>query len=239
MIYLLIVYLDFPYLFYGRKCCNLKGFGHFFFSPVTGIWFPNVRRLFYATFGFLFLVNVVSVLLVLMWIALGVVVNPTLAIPYATGIIVFFSNLINVKNSIMNWQNLVIDDVLERLSSFLKTYMDSNGIVEPYKKMLTSTRDALMEQSKSDSADGSNMTPLLNVLNGLAENNFGINGFTIRKLKESEVALLLRSFWLSIREELGLTQRNLFIAVISSSLVLGLLLLFIFIGTSALNIFSK
>ena len=100
-------------------------------------------------------------------------------------------------------------------------------------------RDALMEQSKSDSADGSNMTPLLNVLNGLAENNFGINGFTIRKLKESEVALLLRSFWLSIREELGLTQRNLFIAVISSSLVLGLLLLFIFIGTSALNIFSK
>ena len=59
---------------------------------------------------------------------------------------------------------------------------------------------------------------------------------TFRKLKESEITELLRSLWLSIREELGLSTRNVFIAVISSSLILGMLLMFIFIGIATQQI---
>jgi hypothetical protein len=72
-----------------------------------------------------------------------------------------------------------------------------------------------------------------------------------RKLSESEIIPLLRSLWTSIRslrfaactascvlffsffihrEELGLSARNIIIALLSSSFILGLFLLFIFIG---------
>ena len=60
--------------------------------------------------------------------------------------------------------------------------------------------------------------------------------FTFRKFKESEIRELLRSLWFSIREELGLSTRNVFIVVISSSLILGLLLMFIFIGIATHHI---
>ena len=62
----------------------MNGVGHFFFTPVTGVWFPNLRRLFFFFFGVIFVVNLACIFLTLMWIALGVVVNPALAIPYAT-----------------------------------------------------------------------------------------------------------------------------------------------------------
>ncbi len=76
---------------------------------------------------------------------------------------------------------------------------------------------------------------------------------TFRKLSETEMVLLLRSLWTSIRwlvlriacffllepficrEELGLSARNIIIALMTSSLLLGLFLLFIFIG---IGIFS-
>ncbi len=80
---------------------------------------------------------------------------------------------------------------------------------------------------------------------------------SFRKLNESEMVLLLRNLWTSIRftlssrfqssytfiadniflrEELGLSARNVIIALVTSSLLLGLFLLFIFIG---IGIFSK
>jgi len=69
--------------------------------------------------------------------------------------------------------------------------------------------------------------------NLLSENPQNI--IKLRKLKEDEIVMLLRSLWSSIREELGLSSRNIFIAVITSSLILGSLLLFIFIGVSVFS----
>ena len=250
-IYLLIVYLDFPYLFYGRKCFNAKGFGHFFFTPVTGVWYPNLRRLFYAVFGFIFFANLASIFLTLMWIALGimllslfyffyltsssvgVVVNPALAIPYATGIVVFFTNLSNVKNSLINWQQLVVDEVLEQLVPFL------NISIANQKANIQSVVETVLDSltSSSEKTTASDMKPLVDVMNALRDNlQNDHHEFTFRKFKESEIRELLRSLWFSIREELGLSTRNVFIVVISSSLILGLLLMFIFIGIATQHI---
>jgi hypothetical protein len=224
---LLVGYLDFPYLFYGRKCCNMNGIGHFFFTPVTGVWFPNLRRLFFFFFGVVYVANLACIFLTLMWIALGVVVNPALAIPYATGIVVFFTNLNNVKNSLLNWQQLVVDEVLERLMPFLTSQLAIKDTLTNIKGMVETVLEE-MEKAVDTAAD---MKPLLTVLTMLKKNlSNDANGITFRKLKESEISVLLRSLWFSIREELGLSNRNIFIAVISSSLILGLLLLFIFIG---------
>jgi hypothetical protein len=238
MIYLLLVYLDFPYLFYGRKCCNRNGFGHCFFTPVTGVWYPILRRVFNSVAAFILLSNFACIFLVLMWIALGVVVNPTLAVPYATGIVVFFTNFVNVKNSLINWQQLVVDEVLEHLVPFLNSLLDHPNFCDAIKEATTEIVTAVKNSSESNDAAASSMRPLLKVLNSFNENlsNDG-NKPVLRKFKESEIAVLLRSLWHSIREELGLSARNVFIAVISSSLVLGLLLLFIFVGKSTPRIY--
>jgi hypothetical protein len=253
-IYLLIVYLDFPYLFYGRKCFNANGFGHFFFTPVTGVWYPQLRRLFYLVFGFIMLANLSSIFLTLMWIALGilllsphlvfdltsapagVVVNPSLAIPYATGIVVFFTNLGNVKNSLMNWQQLVVDEVLERLVPFLKTLIGSQEFVtNSIQPVVETVLNSL--QNSSEKTTASDMKQLVDILVALKKQlSTNPSDLTFRKLKESEITELLRSLWLSIREELGLSTRNVFIAVISSSLILGMLLMFIFIGIATQQI---
>ena len=238
MIYLLLVYLDFPYLFYGRKCCNRNGFGHFFFTPVTGVWYPTLRRLFNLVSAFIMLSNFACIFLVLMWIALGVVVNPTLAVPYATGIVVFFTNFINVKNSLMNWQQLVVDEVLQLLSPFLNSVLENQTMLKGIQSTIVSVLDSVANSDSSkDASDTSNMKQLLDVLLKLKSNltatDSNVSKPIMRKLKEAEISVLLRSLWHSTREELGLSTRNVFIAVISSSLVLGLLLMFIFVGKRA------
>jgi hypothetical protein len=226
-IYLLIVYLDFPYMFFGRKCCNRTGFGHFFFTPVTGVWFPILRRLFYSAFGLILVVDLASIFLALMWIALGVVVNPALAIPYATGIVVFLTNLNSVRNSLTNSQQMIIDEVLGLLIPFIKSQ-----IVLP--EFAQNLRQVALDTISSLSADSSDSKPLKEALENLANALEDAKTFegsvVLRKLKEGEVTMLLRSLWTSIREELGLSERNIFIAVLVSSLILGFLLIFIFIG---------
>ena len=226
-IYLLIVYLDFPYMFFGRKCCNRTGFGHFFFTPVTGVWFPILRRLFYSAFGLILVVDLASIFLALMWIALGVVVNPALAIPYATGIVVFLTNLNSVRNSLTNSQQMIIDEVLGLLIPFLKSQIALPEFAQNLKQVALDTIGSL-------SADSSDSKPLKEALDNLANALEDAKTFegsvVLRKLKEGEVTMLLRSLWTSIREELGLSERNIFIAVLVSSLILGFLLIFIFIG---------
>jgi hypothetical protein len=235
-IYLLVVYLDFPYMFFGKKCFNRKGFGHFFFTPVTGIWFPMLRRFFYTALWLIFVADMASIFLTLMWIALGVVVNPALAIPYATGIIVFFTNLNNVRNSLANWQQMVVDEVLERLLPFLQSQLSDSGFSESVANIIDEVSVAL-GSTNSSSETANEFKPLLETLEKLKASLLLENpqeGMKFRKLKEEELVILLRSLWSSIREELGLSSRNIFIAVITSSLVLGSLLLFIFIGLSLL-----
>jgi hypothetical protein len=231
--YLVVVYLDFPYMFFGKKCFNRKGFGHYFFTPVTGIWFPMLRRLFYSALWFICVADMASIFLTLMWIALGVVVNPALAIPYATGIIVFFTNLNNVRTSLTNWQQMVVDEVLELLLPYLRSQLSDSGFSESVARIVEEVSTSL--GSTSTSADAANeFKPLLETLEKLKTNLLSENpqeGMKLRRLKEDELVILLRSLWSSIREELGLSGRNIFIAVITSSLILGSLLLFIFIGT--------
>jgi hypothetical protein len=231
-IYLFVVYLDFPYMFYGKKCFNRKGFGHYFFTPITGIWFPLLRRLFYSAIWLIFVADLASIFLTLMWIALGVVVNPALAIPYATGIIVFFTNLNNVRSSLSNWQQMVVDEVLERLIPYLQSQLSDSGFSETIARIVDEVSTALGSTNLS-SESANDFKPLLETLEKLKANLLSDNpqeGMKLRKLKEEELVILLRSLWSSIREELGLSSRNIFIAVITSSLVLGSLLLFIFIG---------
>jgi hypothetical protein len=91
--------------------------------------------------------------------------------------------------------------------------------------------------SSPETPTASDMKPLVDVLNALSANLQNVHHeFTFRKFKESEIRELLRSLWFSIREELGLSTRNVFIVVISSSLILGLLLMFIFIGIATQHI---
>jgi len=167
-----------------------------------------------------------------MWLALGVVVNPALAIPYATGTLVFFTNLNNVRNSLVNWQKTIVDEVLERLLPYLKSQLSVRSFAEVASKIVEEVIDGLISKNSS-SETASDFLPLLDTLASLRANLQSDNpqdNINLRKLKEAEISMLLRSMWTSIREELGLSERNIFIAVISSSLVLGLLLIFIFIG---------
>ena len=229
---MLVVYLDFPYMFFGKKCCKRNGFGHYLFTPVTGIWFPMLRRMFFSALWLIFVADLASIFLTLMWIALGVVVNPALAIPYATGIIVFFTNLNNVRNSLINWQQMVVDEVLERLLPYLKSQLAVPSFSEIAASIVEEVSNGL-GSADSNSESASDFKPLLETLKELKQNLLSENPQNIiklRKLKEDEIVMLLRSLWSSIREELGLSSRNIFIAVITSSLILGSLLLFIFIG---------
>ena len=165
--------------------------------------------------------------------SVGVVVNPALAIPYATGIVVFFTNLSNVKNSLINWQQLVVDEVLEQLVPFLNISIANQK--ENIQSVVKTVLDSLTSSSEKTTA--SDMKPLVDVMNALRDNlQNDHHEFTFRKFKESEIRELLRSLWFSIREELGLSTRNVFIVVISSSLILGLLLMFIFIGIATQHI---
>jgi hypothetical protein len=180
----------------------------------------------------MFVSDLASIFLSLMWIALGVVVNPALAIPYATGIIVFFTNVNNVRNSLANWQQLVVDEVLERLIPFIQSQLAESGFSEIAAKVVDDVTNGLCP-TDSDSENSSDFKPLLEILEKLKTNLLSEKpqeSIKLRKLKEDELIILLRSLWSSIREELGLSSRNIFIAVITSSLVLGSLLLFIFIG---------
>lgn len=219
-------------MFFGKKCFKQKGFGHCFFTPVTGIWFPMLRRLFYIALWLIFVSDLASIFLSLMWIALGVVVNPALAIPYATGIVVFFTNINNVRGSLANWQQMVVDEVLERLVPFLQSQLADSGFSEIAAKVVEDVTNGLSSGNLS-SETASDLKPLLETLEKLKSNLLSDKpqeSIKLRKLKEDELVILLRSLWSSIREELGLSSRNIFIAVLTSSLVLGSLLLFIFIG---------
>jgi hypothetical protein len=180
----------------------------------------------------MFVSDLASIFLSLMWIALGVVVNPSLAIPYATGIVVFFTNINNVRSSLANWQQVVVDEVLELLIPFIQSQLQESGFSEIAAKIVEDVTSALTS-TDSNSETASDLKPLLEVLDKLKSNLLSENPqecIKLRKLKEDELVILLRSLWSSIREELGLSNRNIFIAVITSSLVLGSLLLFIFIG---------
>ena len=137
-----------------------------------------------------------------------------------------------MKNSLLNWQQLVVDEVLERLMPFLTSQLAITETLTKIKGMVETVLEE-MEKAVDTAAD---MKSLLTVLTMLKTNlSNDANGITFRKLKESEISVLLRSLWFSIREELGLSNRNIFIAVISSSLILGLLLLFIFIGVCSMH----
>jgi hypothetical protein len=226
---LVIVYLDFPYLFFGRKCCNRIGFGHFFFTPVTGILFPILRRVFYSAFGLILVVDLACIFLALMWIALGVVVNPALAIPYATGILVFLTNLNSVRNSLTNWQQMIVDEVLDLLLPYIKSQISNHSVKDVLVKIIDEVTDGIRINNEVTSDCKPIVDTLYSLKDTLLESN-PQDSIVLRKLKEGEISMLLRSLWTSIREELGLSERNIFIGVIVSSLILGLLLIFIFIG---------
>ncbi len=215
-------------MFFGKKCCNLRGFGHFIFTPVTGVLFPILRRLFYSAFGLILVVDLAAIFLSLMWIALGVVVNPALAVPYATGIVVFLTNLNSVRNTLSNSQQMIVDEVLGLLIPFIQSQIQITDFSESLKKVAT---EAIEELGKrNEASDSKPLIESLELLSDALENGTFEQNIVLRKLKEGEVTILLRSLWTSIREELGLSERNIFIAVLVSSLILGSLLIFIFIG---------
>lgn len=49
----------------------------------------------------------------------GVVVQPALAIPYFTGVLTFIGNIISLSNALQNWQETIVNRVLEQLQTFI------------------------------------------------------------------------------------------------------------------------
>lgn len=173
--------------------------------------------------------DLACIFLALMWIALGVVVNPALAIPYATGILVFLTNLNSVRNSLTNWQQMIVDEVLDLLLPYIKSQISNHSVKDVLVKIIDEVTDGIRINNEVTS----DCKPIVDTLYSLKDTLLASNpqdSIVLRKLKEGEISMLLRSLWTSIREELGLSERNIFIGVIVSSLILGLLLIFIFIG---------
>lgn len=52
----------------------------------------------------------------------GVVVKPALAIPFFTGVAAFIGNIISLQKSLQNWQQTIIDKVLEELRPLLDRF---------------------------------------------------------------------------------------------------------------------
>ncbi len=100
----------------------------------------NLRRLFYSALFLIAIFDVAAVVLFLIWLSLvrcpalhffnissafrnnlhqGVVVQPALAIPYFTGVLTFIGNIISLTHTLHNWQETIVNKVLEQLQTFI------------------------------------------------------------------------------------------------------------------------
>jgi hypothetical protein len=130
---------------------------------------------------------------------------------------------------------MIVDEVLERMIFILKSIVEDPSYCGDVYMIIDNALKSL--QSSEASFAASNMKPLIRVLKDLKKNGLINENFTYRKIKETEVSVLLRSLWYNTREELGISARNIFITLLSSSLILGMLLLFIFVGNTAFKTF--
>ena len=64
------------------------------------------------------------------------VVQPALAIPYFTGVVTFVGNIISLSRTLRNWQETIMDKVLEQLQTF----------IDPLKPQLLDVLEAIMEK---------------------------------------------------------------------------------------------
>ncbi len=153
--------------------------------------------------------------------------QPALAIPYFTGVLTFVGNIFSLSQSLRNWQESIVNKVLEQLQTF----------IDPIKPQLLDVLESIDERLEESPFAGISSDKIAFVRKKLNElycsievNDLIISGtssgvdskkslmkrsraeaiglrkagisaasVTFRKLSESEIVALLSSFWSSIR----------------------------------------
>lgn len=209
----------------------------------------NLRRLFYSALFLIAIFDVAAVVLFLIWLSLvrcpalhffnissafrnnlhqGVVVQPALAIPYFTGVLTFIGNIISLTHTLHNWQETIVNKVLEQLQTFIDpikpqlldlleeiilrcdlsegTLFTGSSITNPsaLKKKLDELYCSIdleaTEPTRGLQNDkGKELRARREEASRLRKSGILAANITFRKLSEQEIVALLRSFWSSIR----------------------------------------
>jgi hypothetical protein len=132
------------------------------------------------------------------------VVQPTLAIPYFTGVAAFIGNIISLSGKLQNWQQTISNSVLEELQSYLDPIFELPMVGSILEKL---------SQENSVPASGSDprlrlLTAKFEILKNKHKETFNkqssdpgvsIPRAAFRKLNEAEIVVLTKSLWASIR----------------------------------------
>ena len=127
--------------------------------------------------------------------------QPTLAIPYFTGVAAFIGNIISLSSKLQNWQQTISNSVLEELQSYLdpifelpivgsileKLSQENSVSAEPRLKFLTAKFEILKNKHKETFNKQS------------TDPGASIPRAAFRKLNEAEIVVLTKSLWASIR----------------------------------------
>ena len=96
--------------------------------------------------------------------AQGVVIKPTLAIPYFTGVAAFIGNIISLAKSLQNWQDTIMNKVLDELAPLLFRF--KSVLVDGLQIIIDNIGKAIEVQKLGSSVDRvTQNTQLANIAN--------------------------------------------------------------------------